>query len=511
MEKSSTPQFEELENIKTKDLIRNGGILLDIEGRDISLKTAKDGHTILVPQPSDNPEDPVNWSQTKKHLILLTIAWGALCADFTSAAPIPCIFLQGAEWYTNPNRVNYANNLNVLMMGIGGLLWIPMISFWGRAPVLFWTCICGTLLTIGATLAPNFEVYYAMRATMGLFLTAPQTISIAYVKDIFFFHEHARKIGLWACLYISSPYLGPLLGNFIVGGTGRWEDVLWMCVGVCCLQLVMIILFLDESYYNRTIPAEGQPPRGSRLLRITGVWQIKNHSRYFYTLTGAFGRLAATITKPALLLLLLGYFLTFMWSIGINITTSILFATPQAFGGYGFGPTSVGFLYFTPIVAVIIGEVFGHFFNDYLAHRYIHKHKGVFEPEVRLTMIYLSTLFMVPGLILLGFALAYHMHYGVIVVGWGSFTIGVMLASVAVTTYAIDSYPMAPGEVSGFINFMRVIGGFTVGYYQQPWGAAVGYDASFGTQAAICAVSLVPIAILHRYGKHLRFKGKEIK
>lgn len=181
-----------------------------------------------------------------------------------------------------------------------------MISFWGRAPVLFWTCICGTLLTIGATLAPNFEVYYAMRATMGLFLTAPQTISIAYVKDIFFFHEHARKIGLWACLYISSPYLGPLLGNFIVGGTGRWEDVLWMCVGVCALQLVMIVLFLDESYYNRTIPAEGQPPRGSRLLRITGVWQIRNHSGYFYTLSGAFGRLAATITKPALLLLLLG-------------------------------------------------------------------------------------------------------------------------------------------------------------------------------------------------------------
>jgi hypothetical protein len=72
--------------------------------------------TILIPQPSKNPEDPVNWSSTKKHLILLTIAWGSLTADFTSAAGIPCIFLQGAEWHMNPNRVNYANNLNVLMM-----------------------------------------------------------------------------------------------------------------------------------------------------------------------------------------------------------------------------------------------------------------------------------------------------------------------------------------------------------------------------------------------------------
>ena len=91
------------------------------------------------------------------------------------------------------------------------------------------------------------------------------------------------------------------------------------------------------------------------------------------------------------------------------------------------------------------------------------------------------------------------------------FTLGVMTTSVAVTTYAIDAYPIAPGEVSGFINFMRVIGGFSFGYFQQPWGHKVGYDASFGTQAAIVALSLVPIALLHRYGKNLRSKGREIK
>lgn len=179
-----------------------------------------------------------------------------------------------------------------------------MISFWGRAPVLFWTCLCGTLLTLGATLSTSFEVHYAMRATMGLFLTAPQTISIAYIKDIFFFHEHARKIGLWACLYIPSPYIGPLFANFIVDATGNWRHVFWLCFGICCLQLVLIVLFLDESFYNRTVSE--QPARGNRILRVLGVWQIKNHGGYFYTLQGAITRLISTITKPALLLLLVG-------------------------------------------------------------------------------------------------------------------------------------------------------------------------------------------------------------
>jgi hypothetical protein len=90
------------------------------------------------------------------------------------------------------------------------------------------------------------------------------------------------------------------------------------------------------------------------------------------------------------------------------------------------------------------------------------------------------------------------------------FTFGVMTTSVAVTTYAIDAYPTAPGEVSGYINFMRVIGGFSVGYFQQPWGLAVGYAASFGTQAAIVAVALVPFICLHVFGKSLRSKGKKI-
>lgn len=33
-----------------------------------SAKLAKDGFTILIPQPSDDPDDPLNWSWTKKHV-----------------------------------------------------------------------------------------------------------------------------------------------------------------------------------------------------------------------------------------------------------------------------------------------------------------------------------------------------------------------------------------------------------------------------------------------------------
>ena len=72
--------------------------------------------TVLVPQPSDDPNDPLNWSHTKKGLILGTISVAAFLAEFQCTTGNPCILLQGAEWGISPDHVNYANNLNVLMV-----------------------------------------------------------------------------------------------------------------------------------------------------------------------------------------------------------------------------------------------------------------------------------------------------------------------------------------------------------------------------------------------------------
>jgi hypothetical protein len=40
------------------------------------LKFAKDGTTVLVPQPSDDPRDPLNWSWMKKHAVFTALLPG---------------------------------------------------------------------------------------------------------------------------------------------------------------------------------------------------------------------------------------------------------------------------------------------------------------------------------------------------------------------------------------------------------------------------------------------------
>ncbi|KAL7273525.1 hypothetical protein RUND412_003620 [Rhizina undulata] len=472
---------------------------------EADVKVAKDGYTVLSPQPSDDPDDPLNWSPFKKHMILFIVGLSAFSADFGSGAGIPCIVLQGIEWKMDPAKVNYAGNLNVLFLGIGGFWWIPFSYFWGRAPVLFWTTFAGALFTLGCCVTESFETFYGLRAMMGFTLTACQSIGLSFVKDMFFFHEHARKIGLWAALFLVAPFFGPFLANFIIVGTGNWRNVFWVVFAVCCLDLALILGWADETWYNRSL--EKQPIRGRRLWRVLGIWQIQNHEGNFLTVKRSMERLTTILFKPVILPVTLYYTMSFMWGVGINITTSILFETPISAGGYGFSARDVGFLYFTPMVAVILGETFGHFFNDFLANRYIRRHNGAFEPEVRLWTCFIGAFFMIPGLIIVGQGLHRHLHWVSLVMGWGSYVFGVVLASVAITTYALDSYPTASGEVAGYLNFARVVGGFSIGYFQQPWGAAQGYDVSFGIQAGIVAVAVVVLVGIQRWGKEMRDRG----
>ncbi|PSK48651.1 hypothetical protein B9Z65_62 [Elsinoe australis] len=524
MEKNASDHREyeanSLENVPTiqpmpEGLKSEAGVVLDISGKtDSSLKLAGDGHTILLPQPTDDPNDPLNWSWRKKHAILFIVAWGALCADFTSAAGTAVIFLQAEEWQISIFDANQPNALNVLFMALGGLIWVPMTSFFGRAPTLWWSTVGGFVFCIASAVSPYFSTHYAMRCLTGLFITSGQTIALAFIKDLFYFHERARKIGLWAALYISSPYLGPLFANFMVATLGDWRPVFWLCAGVCGLQMLLILLFLDETWYNRDLHSSSHPARpatlSGRISRIIGIWELRHHKTYYEPILVSFRRFALTITKPALILILISYLLIFMWSIGINITTAILFATPAQFGGYGYSSLGLGYLYFTPIVATLLGEIFGHFFNDFLARRYTRRHKGVFEPEARLPIIYVAGVFLVPGLVLAGQALYRRLHVSALIFGWGMYMFGIMCTSVSVSSYVLDAYPTRPAEVAGWTNFARAIGGFGVGYFQQPWGQAIGYDASFGVQAAITGVAVLAVVGVQRYGRGLRIRAGPI-
>lgn len=71
----------------TDNKIRSGtgtDVWSDLD-RSKSLETSKDRQRIPIPRPGGDPNDPLNWSQSKKNTILLIVSATAFLADFGSS------------------------------------------------------------------------------------------------------------------------------------------------------------------------------------------------------------------------------------------------------------------------------------------------------------------------------------------------------------------------------------------------------------------------------------------
>ena len=64
------------------------------EEKESTVKVAADGCTVLIPQPSDNVDDPMNWPQRKKNVVLFVITCISFLSDFTSSQGIAALVPQ---------------------------------------------------------------------------------------------------------------------------------------------------------------------------------------------------------------------------------------------------------------------------------------------------------------------------------------------------------------------------------------------------------------------------------
>ena len=148
-------------------------------------------------------------------------------------------------------------------------------------------------------------------------------------------HEISRKINIWQASVILSPYLGPLLASFMITKLA-WRWPFWIYTIETGLCLLAVVIWCDETYYNRGLPETKQPLRQSRLLRMIGVeqWRSRHLRDGFWK---SISRALRTITRPVVLIADFYYMCTFAWVVAINATLA-LFLTSL----YGFGPKQTG-------------------------------------------------------------------------------------------------------------------------------------------------------------------------
>ncbi|RMZ10337.1 hypothetical protein D0860_03863 [Hortaea werneckii] len=438
---------------------------------DVSLKTAKDGHTILVPQPSENPNDPLNWPWWKKHAILLTISFVSFLPDFGTAMGSVTQIPQAKAWHMSKATIQESVAINTMLSGVSGIAVIALSNYFGRAPTFFWMKIVACAGAIWYAKAQSFDSFYNARMLFGFFVGAGQTGGLMWIRDIFFLHEIPRKINIWSGFIIASPYLGPFMASFVVWRL-TWRWVYWIYAILNYVGLLLIMLFADGTFFDRRLPANQQPAWRSRPLRLVGV---ERHGTY--KVVESCCRPFVAIFKLPVLMITVFYFLNFAWTIGVNATLATWLAKYYYFDGKQ---------------------------TDLFARWYMRRHSGTMHPEARLYIIYFASGIVGLFILLLGQALQHTWHYMAVAVFDAAQLIGVNIISTAVNAYLGDAYPEAPGEMDTWIVMGRTMGGFMATYIELPWVQSAGPGTALGVQAGITWAALVLVAILQVWGKSLR-------
>lgn len=161
---------------------REGYVITDTAHSN--LKRARDGQTILLPQPSDDKNDPLNWSWAKKHTILIIISMTAFLPDYGSATGAVTLLPQAEVYGLSPDVVNHSQVGNVFMLGAGGVVVVALSAYFGRLPVLFYFLVLATATAIWCAAAATFESFMAARILNGFFSTVAQGGGLMFIYDM---------------------------------------------------------------------------------------------------------------------------------------------------------------------------------------------------------------------------------------------------------------------------------------------------------------------------------------
>jgi len=89
-------------------------------------------YTSLIPQPTDDINDPLNWSSSKKHSVLLALASASLLSDFGMTWGTTLFENQSTTWHMSITDVSHSLSGGLFMQGAGGVLAVPLVQRYGR-------------------------------------------------------------------------------------------------------------------------------------------------------------------------------------------------------------------------------------------------------------------------------------------------------------------------------------------------------------------------------------------
>jgi len=162
-------------------------------------------------------------------------------------------------------------------------------------------------------------------------------------------------------------------------------------------------------------------------------------------------------------------------------------------------------IYCAPVLGAILCIPLGHYLFDIIGKIWAKRHNGIIDPEARLIPLWIVLPLKLAGYNMIGLTMQRHLNIWVLIVGWGMHNFSTVLTTSAVASYLIDCYPEASGESAAWLNAVRTLAGFILGYVQLNWATASGTEVEYGIQSAIMGGAFLLFVVpLTFFGSRIR-------
>lgn len=453
--------------------------------------------SVLVPQPSDDPHDPLNWSPFWKAMTIFCATAVSFSLNLGPLALAPMFDYYIEAYNRSLADVVQFTGVAILVLGFSNFVWVPMATCFGRRPVAIFSSLICAFSSVWRAKANSYDSFMGACVLNGFGAGPCETLMPQVIADIIFLHDRGKYQTLYFSMYFISLMVGPIISGAMAFHTGV-QSFWWFNTGMLFFTTIVCIFFFPETRYNRHEPtaalastggatANGKEPAspgdrssqekahdstledpviakqssgvsgtGPRLAPIqthVDPWlgRGKPNKKQFLPFQKYSGGILRELWLPFYLHLFpIVEFAAFVVSFSAsgflvaNLTQAQVFASPP----YNFSSQTVGLFN----LAVLVGGFIGLFtcgpLSDWVAAHLTARNNGVREPEMRLVAMIPYIIIMIIGSVVTSVGYDRHWPWQVIVIiGYSCLGIQVAALPSISSTYAIDSYKPVTGSV----------------------------------------------------------------